>query len=130
MTPEARFWAILGLIVAVAGIGVPVLLDKSGAVNFPIINFQPAGLGSGGDGFPTVPTAFPTPEETVEVPPVTGSEEQAAKDTLAGSGLSGVKGFTTPTALCSQESGEVESTLPPEGTKVPKGTQVSLVVCE
>jgi hypothetical protein len=122
-------YQILGLVLAALAIAIP-LLDKTGAVNVPGINLQPGGGGSGPNP-PASPLPPPPPiPEKLEVPDLTGLQEEAAKGTLAQKGLSGFRFSTTPTQLCSQESGEVESTAPPAGFKVESGDQVGLVVCE
>jgi hypothetical protein len=125
-------YQVLALILAAVAIAVPVL-DKTGAVNVPIINLQPSGGGgggggdggNGGDG-----VTPPPPPTTVAVPDVTGLAEQDAKGRLDDVGLSGFRANTTPPQLCSQDSGEVESTLPPAGFEVAEDSQVGLVVCE
>ena len=125
-------YQILALILAALAIAVPVL-DKTGAVNVPIINLQPPsgdGGGGGGGGSDGDGVTYPPTPQSVEVPDVTGLTEEDAKAKLAEVGLSGFKSDTTPTELCSHGSGEVESTLPPAGFQQRKGTQVGLVVCE
>jgi hypothetical protein len=123
-------YQILGLILAALAIVVPVALDKTGAVNVPIINLQPSGGGgNGADGDGVPPPTIPTTPK-VAVPDVTGLTEQDAMDALANAGLSGFRAITTPAQLCTHESGEVESTQPPAGFEKPEGTQVGLVVCE
>jgi PASTA domain len=124
-------YEILGLILAALAIAIP-LLDKTGAVNVPLINLNSDGSGGGGGSNPPpppLPSPPPTPE-TVEVPDLKGLQEEVAKDTLTNAGLSGFTFSTTPAQLCSEDSGEVESTTPPAGFKTRLGTQVALVVCE
>jgi PASTA domain len=123
-------YAILGLILAALAVVIPVVLDKTDAVNVPIINLQSDGGGDGPNPPTPPPLPPPPPRQTVEVPDVTGLQEEVAKDTLAQAGLSGFTLLTTPATLCSHESGEVESTNPPPGFQTRPGTQVGLVVCE